>query len=85
MLSLFPLLYSHHDSASEHSVAYQRLVATGEVAPGYAADDGAGLHFVGTALARIVSSRPKARAYCLERVDGQARETEIAPEYLNGV
>ena len=72
----------HYDSEAERRPTYQRLVATGEVAPGYAADDGAGLHFVGTALARIVSSRPGARAYLLERVDGQARETEIAPEYL---
>jgi hypothetical protein len=45
--------------------------------PGYAADDGAALHFVGSELDRVVSSRPGARAYRVEAVDGVASETPI--------
>ena len=50
----------HYDGEPERRPAYRRLVATGEISPGYAADDGAALHFVGTTLARVVTSRPGA-------------------------
>jgi dipeptidase E len=45
--------------------------------PGYVADDGAALHFVGGELDRVVSSRRGARAYRVEAADGVARETPI--------
>jgi hypothetical protein len=45
---------------------YRKLVDAG-FAAGYAADDGAALHFVGTELREIVASRPEARAYRVER------------------
>ena len=38
---------------------------------GYAAEDGAALHFVGTELSRVVASRPEARGYRLD-VAGRA-------------
>jgi hypothetical protein len=47
------------------------------MAPGYGVEDGAALHFVGGELARVVSSRPAARAYRVEAVDGVARETPL--------
>ena len=47
---------------AERRAAYRAAIADG-MPPGYAAGDGAALHFVGTELARVVSSRPKARAY----------------------
>jgi GNAT superfamily N-acetyltransferase len=53
------------------------------VPPGIAADNGVGLHFVDGALHRVVSSRPDARAYRVERApNGVARETEIVPQYI---
>ena len=39
----------HYDADPRRPVAYRRLVAGGELAPGYAVDDGAALHFTGTA------------------------------------
>ena len=72
----------HYDGEPARRPAYRRMVASGEIGPGYAADDGVALHFAGTALLRIVGSRPAARAYRLERLGGQAQETELAPEYL---
>ena len=53
--------------------------------PGYAAEDGAALHFVGERLARAVSSRPGARAYRMrwtggaDRAAGRCRPTTWAP------
>lgn len=46
--------------------SYRRLVADGTLPPGYATEDGVGLHYVGTELAQAVTMRPGARAW---RVD----------------
>ena len=39
----------HHDSPRRLRAPYRRMVARGELPPGYATEDGVGLHFVGTA------------------------------------
>ena len=49
---------------------------------GYAAEDGAALRFVGDELVEVVASRPKARAYKLERRGSQILETRLATRYL---
>ena len=49
---------------------------------GYAATDGAALHFVGTELAQVVASRPEARAYRIDRRGDRARTTQIATRHL---
>ena len=53
----------HYDGEKERRPAYRRLIAAGELAPGYACDDGVALHYIGTELAEIVTSRPAAAAY----------------------
>lgn len=52
----------HYDGEPDRRPTYRRLVAEGLPA-GYAADDGAALHFVDRALHRGVSGRPQARAW----------------------
>lgn len=52
----------HYDGEAERRPTYTRLVREG-FPPGYAADDGAALHFVGTTLAECVSARDGARVY----------------------
>lgn len=68
----------HYHSEPERRPTYHRLVAEGLPA-GYAADDGVGLHFVGTDLAAIVSSQPGATAYRVELWDGAVVETPLEP------
>ena len=72
----------HYDGEAARRPTYQRMIAAGEMAPGYATDDGVGLHFSGTCLERIVSSRPRAQAYRVERVGDAAEETPLATTYL---
>ncbi len=72
----------HYDSEPERRPYYRRMIGAGLMLPGLAADDGVGLHFVGTALRRVVGSRPDAHAYRVGRGDGGATETEIVPDYL---
>lgn len=52
------------------------------MAPAYAADDGAALHFVGTEVAQVVASRPVARAYRVELRHGHVVTTQLATRYL---
>jgi peptidase E len=55
----------HYDGEELRRPVYRALVADGFPA-GYAADDGAALHFEGTELREVVTSRPGARAYRVE-------------------
>jgi dipeptidase E len=71
----------HYDGEAHRRPTYQRLVREGFPA-GYAADDGAALHFVGTDLVGAVSSRPKARAYRVQLQGGQIREERLPVRYL---
>jgi peptidase E len=73
----------HYDSEPKRRPLYQRLVAEGVLAPGWATDDGVGLHFRGTELVEAVSEREGARAWRVERgPDGTAVETPITPRLL---
>lgn len=74
----------HYDGEPERRPAYRRLVAAGELPPGLAAEDGVAVRFAGTEVLEIVSSRPDARAFRVERDDGGAgfRETALPVSYL---
>src|SRR2546423_118841 len=61
----------HYDSEERRRPTYRRLVESGELPPGLAADDGVGLHFVDTELAEAVSARDGAGAFRVERGGGQ--------------
>ena len=71
----------HYDGEPERRAAYHALIGSGAPA-GYAAEDGAALHFVGTGLAEVVSSRPGARAYRVERGADGVVETPLTARYL---
>lgn len=73
----------HYDGQPERRPVYLDAVARGVVPAGYGADDGVGLLFEGTELARVVASRPGARAYRVEAGDDRtAREHPLEPELL---
>ena len=52
----------HYDSEARRRPVYTELVGAG-LPPGLAADDDVALHFVGTELHEVVTSRPGATAY----------------------
>lgn len=68
----------HYDSEARRRPLYQRLVAAGALPPGYAADDGVGLHYRGTELHEAVTDRDGASAW---RVDPDG-ETQVAARLL---
>jgi peptidase E len=72
----------HYDGEPERKPSYHRLLSDGLISEGYAADNGVALHFLGTRLDKIISSRPHAKAYRLEKVGETVRESVLEPTYL---
>ena len=72
----------HYDSEERRRPTYRRLVASGRLPAGYAADDGVALHFAGAQLVEAVAARPGAAAYRLDARDGEAIEERVAPRRL---
>jgi peptidase E len=67
----------HYDGEPLRQPTYQRLVAEGFPA-GYAADDAAGLHFVGTELSEAISAREGSGVYAVRAGDdGSVVETPV--------
>lgn len=71
----------HYDGEEKRRSAFHEAILAGLPA-GYAADDGAALHFVGRELAGVVSSRPKARAYRVSLRAGVVSEEPLAVRFL---
>jgi peptidase E len=71
----------HYDAEPARRAEYHRFVGDGMLG-GFAADDGVALHFHGTHLERVVSSRPEAFAYQVEPADDGAVETRLDAAYL---
>jgi peptidase E len=71
----------HYERSSCRRLAYLEFLREG-MRPGYAAEDGAALHFVGTELARVVASRPESRGYRLDADCRRVVEMRIATLYL---
>ncbi|MGH2898729.1 MAG: Type 1 glutamine amidotransferase-like domain-containing protein [Solirubrobacteraceae bacterium] len=85
-LGLLPgSLSVHYDGQPARRPVYLDAIARGVIPAGYGADDGVGLLFEGTELARVVRSRQGARAYRVEPGEhGEPIETAIEPELLTG-
>src|SRR5256885_585231 len=66
----------HYDSELHRRAVYHQAIAGGMKA-GYAAEDGAALHFHGKNLVEVVSSRPQAGAYRVELIGKDVRETRL--------
>ena len=71
----------NYDGDSRRRPTYQRLVREG-MPSGYAADVGAALVFIEDHLAEVVTSRPQAAAYRLERRAGDVHEERLPGRYL---
>jgi dipeptidase E len=72
----------HWDGEEQRRPTYRRLVSSGELRDGWAAEDGAALVFTGPELAEVVASRPDAAAYRVERTAEGVAETRVAARPL---
>ena len=72
----------HYDGEADRRPVYQRCVREGTLKAGYAADDGAALHFIGTDLQAVVSSRQSARAYSVRWTGAEIEEAALPTTWL---
>ena len=71
----------HYDAEPARREEYHRAVADG-MSAGYAVEDGVALHFRGTGLERVVSSRVGGRAFRVQRRGARVREEPLEADYL---
>jgi peptidase E len=71
----------HHDAEPDRRPRFSRRIGEGAMAPGYGVDEGAALHMVDGELLRVVTSRPEAAAYWVERRGDAAHETRLPASY----
>ncbi len=80
---LAPSFCPHYDSEPRRRPLYQSLVAGGALPGGIACDDGAAAHYADDALTAIVTDRPAARGFAVQRAAGDAAsETALTRRFL---
>lgn len=72
----------HYDGEPKRRPSYQAMIQNGLLKEGFAADDGAALHFVDDKLTHLISSRPEAKVYRVFKLDGEVQEETLNPRFL---
>ena len=72
----------HYDKEPGRRPLYEKLIGSGEMKPGYACDNDAGIYFEGTEVKRVVSTRAEAKVYYVSAVGGKATERVIEPDRI---
>lgn len=72
----------HYDAEPGRRPLYQRLIASGEMKPGYACDNDAGIYFEEAEVKRVVHTRAEAKVYYVSMVGGKINERVMEPEMI---
>jgi dipeptidase E len=72
----------HYDREKDRRPLYHKLIGAGEMKPGYACDNDAGIYFEDNAVKRVVSTRADAKVYYVSVVDGKVVEKAMEPERI---
>jgi peptidase E len=72
----------HYDAEAERRPSLHRMLAAGEILPGYAADESAAAHFVDGEFCAAVASRPNANVYRLGLSAGDVVEEKLEMKVL---
>ena len=73
----------HYDAEPGRRPLYQKLIASGEMKPGYACDNNAGIYFEDNAVKRVVHTRREAKVYYVSMVNGKINERVMEPELIS--
>src|SRR5215831_5160283 len=73
----------HYDAEPARRPLYLKLVGSGQMKPGYAVDNDAGIYFEDNEVKRVVASRAGSKAYYVSVVDGAVVERELSPERID--
>lgn len=72
----------HYDGEAVRRPTYHRMIAAGELQPGYACDNDAGVHFIDNEVHRVLKTREDAAVYQVSLVDGEVVETLLPAEMI---
>ncbi len=72
----------HYDAEPGRRPLYHKLIESGQMKPGYACDNDAGIYFEGTEVKRVVHTRAEARVYYVMVMNGKAVERRLPPELI---
>ena len=73
----------HYDAEAARRPTYHRLILSGQMKPGYACDNDAGIYFEDNDVKRVVSTRDGAKCYYVEARGGSIGERVIEPERIS--
>lgn len=72
----------HYDAEPGRRPLYHQLIGSGQMQPGYACDNDAGIYFEDNTVKRVVSTRAEARCYYVSVVNGKVEERVLQPEMI---
>ena len=72
----------HYDAEPGRRPLYQRLIGSGQMKPGYACDNDAGIYFEDNEVKRVVHTRAAAKVYYVSLVNGRVNERVMEPEMI---
>jgi peptidase E len=72
----------HYDREPARRPLYKKLIASGEMKPGYACDNDAGIYFEDNEVKRVVCTRAGAKVYYVSASGGEAVEKMLEPELI---
>ncbi len=73
----------HYDAEEDRRPTYHRLIKSGELKPGYACDNDAGIFFQDNDVAQVVRTREDANAYYVDLQDGEIIETKFEADMID--
>jgi dipeptidase E len=73
----------HYDAEPGRRPLYQKLIASGQMKPGYACDNDAGIYFEDNTVKRVVHTRAAAKVYYVSVEGGKAVEKVMEPEMIS--
>ena len=73
----------HYDGEPGRRPLYQKLILSGDMKPGYACDNDAGIYFEDNVATRVVSTRQTAKVYYVSVEGGKVVEKVMEPELIS--
>ena len=72
----------HYDAEPGRRPLYEKLIASGQMKPGWACDNDAGIYFEDNTVKHAVATRAGARVYYVSAVNGKAVEKAYEPRMI---
>lgn len=72
----------HYDAEPGRRPLYQKLIGSGQMKPGYACDNDAGIYFEDNTVKRVVSARVGAKVYYVSLENGKVVEKVMEPDHI---